>query len=650
MHHAGSVLPSWTTNESYSKPPTPPPPEDDHLGHYVSHVQVPAAKPETSSEYEQGQWNEQEPVANIEALEAKRRAAVREREREQAAKERHRILLAEKREAEIKRREALGRAVLETEERRAQRMIAEAKEKEQRREASIREIEEEEKSKAEEKRRQYEIERKREHALQALEMNRLREEEAQRIKRESILKKRAEMERVRDETERLYQQRKEEEMHRKVALVEQMQKKRGERLADLERRRTNPVLLQQEREFNQLIEIHAALGRLHLKTEQTQARREDVRERLLESRHLTSVLENEENQLSLSLQEVEADVKKLEGYQSSLEKLVSTRYDEAEYDPAAIKIQALYRGRKTRIECQAKADTTEAYKQKQAALIIQKRQRGVMVRRQLEDDKKARAMVHGAVKVQALVRGCQARTKVVSWKRALVLALIEKEKERLNVKSTLIQCAFRSHLAKNKFRALLLRKIKQIQRDGVQPFQPKKVLRGPGRRAGPKPAVDNNNKAKFIPRKAAVRQTFPTKPPPQVQRGEMHRIYVDGMQVPGRRADKDQVQTRFSAMGSLITHKPAPPQREVMGYSPYSQSPRRKFIPSYPTAVMADIEPQKLFNYLPVMDAGWCDKPVDKMAYWHDSAPVKPHVRTTVPAGVPYGGRALPAESMMLQI
>lgn len=56
-----------------------------------------------------------------------------------------------------------------------------------------------------------------------------------------------------------------------------MQKKRGERLADLERRRTNPVLLQQEREFNQLIEIHAALGRLHLKTEQTQARREDVR-------------------------------------------------------------------------------------------------------------------------------------------------------------------------------------------------------------------------------------------------------------------------------------------------------------------------------------------------------------------------------------
>lgn len=228
MHHAGSVLPSWTTNESYSKPPTPPPPEDDHLGHYVSHVQVPAAKPETSSEYEQGQWNEQEPVANIEALEAKRRAAVREREREQAAKERHRILLAEKREAEIKRREALGRAVLETEERRAQRMIAEAKEKEQRREASIREIEEEEKSKAEEKRRQYEvrgcfpdsrlpevtvgsawfntsmqIERKREHALQALEMNRLREEEAQRIKRESILKKRAEMERVRDETERV---------------------------------------------------------------------------------------------------------------------------------------------------------------------------------------------------------------------------------------------------------------------------------------------------------------------------------------------------------------------------------------------------------------------------------------------------------------
>jgi hypothetical protein len=51
-------------------------------------------------------------------------------------------------------------------------------------------------------------------------------------------------------------------------IIEEMKKKREERLLDLEKRRTNPLLIQQEKEFNQLIELQASVGRLQTKLEQ----------------------------------------------------------------------------------------------------------------------------------------------------------------------------------------------------------------------------------------------------------------------------------------------------------------------------------------------------------------------------------------------
>ena len=112
------------------------------------------------------------------------------------------------------------------------------------------------------------------------------------------------------------------------------------------KRRTNPLLVQQEREFNQLIELQASTGRLQTKLEEVQAKREDVRERLLEARHVVSMLEIEERQLSISVEEVESDLKKIKGYQEGLARLVSTRYDDDEYEKAVIKIQTKWRGRR----------------------------------------------------------------------------------------------------------------------------------------------------------------------------------------------------------------------------------------------------------------------------------------------------------------
>ena len=104
--------------------------------------------------------------------------------------------------------------------------------------------------------------------------------------------------------------------------------------------------MQQEREFNQLIELQASTGRLQTKLEEVQAKREDVRERLLEASHVVSMLEIEERQLSISVEEVESDLKKIKGYQEGLARLVSTRYDDDEYEKAVIKIQTKWRGRR----------------------------------------------------------------------------------------------------------------------------------------------------------------------------------------------------------------------------------------------------------------------------------------------------------------
>ena len=57
------------------------------------------------------------------------------------------------------------------------------------------------------------------------------------------------------------------------------------------------------------------LGRLQTKLEGVQSKREDIRERLLEARHVVALLEVEERQVSIAVEEVEADLKKMRGYQ-----------------------------------------------------------------------------------------------------------------------------------------------------------------------------------------------------------------------------------------------------------------------------------------------------------------------------------------------
>ena len=331
--------------DSY-KPPTPPMEHQpgSPLGNRHAHVAPPASVRSNSSLSRMAEAMNS--AVTQEELEEKRRRALREREREMAAKQRQRELLAQRREMELKKRLQDEAQKREQEAQRLEGLKREDLERESRRRENMDALEEERLREEEERRRLGHIEKRREQTLRTIEMQRMREEEAQRIKREAILKKRKEMERVRDQAERTYAEKKKEEMDRKIGLVEEMKRKREERLVDLEKRRTNPLLVQQEREFNQLIELQASTGRLQTKLEEVQAKREDVRERLLEARHVVAMLEIEERQLSISVEEVESDLKKIKGYQEGLARLVSTRYDDDEYEKAVIRIQTKWRGRR----------------------------------------------------------------------------------------------------------------------------------------------------------------------------------------------------------------------------------------------------------------------------------------------------------------
>ena len=334
--------------DSY-KPPTPPmehqQPGSPLENRHVHKAPQPPASVRSSSSLSRMAESMNKAVSQ-EELEEKRRRALREREREVAAKQRQRELLAQRREMELKKRVQDEQMKREQEAQRIELLQKDDIERETRRRENMQAMEDERLREEEERRKLGQIEKKREQTLRAIEMQRMREEEAQRIKREAILKKRKEMERVRDQAERMYAEKKKEEMERKVGLVDEMKRKREERLVELEKRRTNPLLVQQEREFNQLIELQASTGRLQTKLEEVQAKREDVRERLLEARHVVSMLEIEERQLSISVEEVESDLKKIKGYQEGLARLVSTRYDDDEYEKAVIKIQTKWRGRR----------------------------------------------------------------------------------------------------------------------------------------------------------------------------------------------------------------------------------------------------------------------------------------------------------------
>lgn len=87
-----------------------------------------------------------------------------------------------------------------------------------------------------------------------------------------------------------------------MLLLTEIKEKRQQRLVDMERRRVDPVLMQQEREFSQLIEVQASVGRMQTKLEQCMAGREEIRERLLDARHIVELLEAEERQSTIGVQ------------------------------------------------------------------------------------------------------------------------------------------------------------------------------------------------------------------------------------------------------------------------------------------------------------------------------------------------------------
>ena len=377
----------------------------------------------------------------------------REREREAAARQRHNELISERREQEIKRKLLLERTREEQEMQQLNQSKIVIDAREQRRLETIRKREDEEREKERERRKKAQVESKREQNLRVLEMQRLREEEIQRATRESILAKRREMERVRDEAERKYQERKHEEAQRKVLIVQEMRDRREQRLVELERRRADPILLQQEREFSQLIEVQASLGRLHLKLENGMAGREDVRERLLEARHVVELLEAEERLMTIGVDEVESDVRKLTGYERALASLVTTRYNFEEYEQAVVTIQRYWRGTKGRKRAWALAEERKQREEARAALMIQKRVRGRVGRRLAKEETASR---------------------VTASERARIEHERREKLKRIAIKLAVERAAIRIQQAGRKFLAT-----RRVERELVEP-----VLVSPRREGG----------------------------------------------------------------------------------------------------------------------------------------------------------------------
>ena len=225
------------------------------------------------------------------------------------------------------------------------------------------------------------------------------------------------------------------------------------RLEELEQRRTNPLLLQQEREFNQLIELQASVGRLQTKLEGVQSKREDIRERLLEARHVVALLEVEERQVSIAVEEVEADLKKMRGYQEGLARLVSTRYDDDEYERAVVKIQTRWRGRKDWEQGKQLKRMKEHVARENAATVIQKHYRGRAYRRMAQDKRK----VERAVDLQRVLRGRRARRAVRAARAAIAAAAAAHEA------TGLLQRAYRARLSRRRVAALAEEQLEKLR-------------------------------------------------------------------------------------------------------------------------------------------------------------------------------------------
>ena len=169
------------------------------------------------------------------------------------------------------------------------------------------------------------MELQREKALQALESQTLRAAEHQKRQRRAILIKRQHAERVKEETQRLYEERKAEEKQRKADMLAAICRYRDDKLAALEARKQSMLLNKQEEELSQMVQLQATLARLTVRTHDIQVRREETRHKLLEARHLVELLLIEENDLNLAHEEVEADLVKLKAHEEGLARLVSSR-------------------------------------------------------------------------------------------------------------------------------------------------------------------------------------------------------------------------------------------------------------------------------------------------------------------------------------
>eukprot|EP00961_Rhodomonas_salina_P267327 3612117-Rhodomonas_salina.1 len=122
------------------------------------------------------------------------------------------------------------------------------------------------------------------------------------------------------------------------------------------------------------------------------------------------MLEIEERQVGISIEEVESDLKKLKGYQDGLSRLVSTRYDDDEYEKSVILIQKIYRGRKDWKIGKKLKEEKQARELEDAAIKIQKIQRGRRIRIMQKDD----AMVKANFAAGSPERTC--RSSAVGWR------------------------------------------------------------------------------------------------------------------------------------------------------------------------------------------------------------------------------------------
>mmetsp|Transcript_18316 Transcript_18316/g.41694 ORF Transcript_18316/g.41694 Transcript_18316/m.41694 type:complete len:699 (-) Transcript_18316:138-2234(-) len=478
-------------------------------------------------------------------LEERRKKAIREREREAMARQKHRELLERKRQEQLKAKAETEKEMKRREEEMKSQEEHRKREVENARLEKLRQKEQEEAEREAEKRRQAELTMKREKALQHLESQRLRAAEEQRRRREIILEKRQQAERLREETQRLYEERLKEENQRKTDIVAAIARHRESKLAEMEARKNNPLLNQQDEELSELVQVSATVTRIASKIHEIQIKREETRHKLLEARHLVELLIMDEHDQTLSLEEAEGDFSKLKAHQEALTRLVSSRYDSQIYNKAVVDIQRIFRGARDRLLVKShKARSYERMLQ-EAAVTIQSRFRGMMSRterkRRWQDINNSRE--HAAVKIQALVRGVRERRRTGEL-------LAERRKREFFMRSiSKIQSWWRALKAKHMMRLLKeMEELQLIDFKKAQVPQESRKTKTKTSKAKPKPALNDHSTSGFLSSASMVDMDWVTREQHRAHQrkaklefemnrkrgGELTKIYLDPIGPRGR--------------------------------------------------------------------------------------------------------------------